>query len=88
MSASFLPLSLSEIKCNSLNLLFVHLEHDVDHDDKEGVGKVEEQPDLNGLDRRSGRTAFNNKMDPETNSGKDCEKRTYKEMVYLAEMER
>ena len=71
MSASFLPLSLSEIKCNSLNVLFVHLQHDVDHDDKEGVGKVEEQPDLNGLDRRSGRTAFNNKMDPETNSGKE-----------------
>ena len=88
MSASFLPLSLSEIKFNNLNLLFVHLEHDVDHDDKEGVGKVEEQPDLNGLDGRSGRTAFNNNMDRETNSGKKTANKEHEEMVYLAEMAR
>ena len=57
--------------------MFVHLEHDVDHDDKEGMGKVEEQPDLDGLDGSSGRTALNDKIFYEINSGKDREQRTY-----------
>ena len=30
--------------------MWSYLQHDVDHDDEEGEGKVEEEPDLNGRD--------------------------------------
>ena len=33
---------------------YCYLEQDVDDDDEEGEGNVEEQPDLDGLDRRGG----------------------------------